>query len=511
VKREQTTGSQEATAGRVHRKIITRHAEDAAFYWARRMDGALASQHDLHSLGRFEFLLQANLEGLRVAQYESSHLDARGHLLTPGSAGWDATFRRVQLWKTADETFVAAVLALEDAGAAQPTADDTSGASVRPLALLEEVACDQFDDAAGSDVPPMALGLASAAGWLPWDVVRTPVLAWARSTEALLRRCALSALALQRLPADGALARWLNDTHPMVRARALQAVGELGQTDLAGDLVSALEAPADNDPWGCRAAAATSLCLLGRAHGRSDVAAGIAAAWAGSPAPQAATQFLAAWAQTAPASQLQTVVEPALQQRENWRLALAAMRFSGDERWLDVLIQMMEHQSGVEPVARFFTEPASNLARHAADVFAHISGARIGEQLWRQAPEPDQESDAEAAAEDTASDPRIPAARKQDPDDGLLWPDVDAVKQWWSAHRSGFAPGGAHQGRYLAGLPLQPGSASQVLVDPSATQLQRHHAALYLRCASHTAQLFDVRAPLPAQRARAHALGLVLP
>jgi len=27
------------------------------------MEGALGSQHDLRSLGRFEFLLQANLEG----------------------------------------------------------------------------------------------------------------------------------------------------------------------------------------------------------------------------------------------------------------------------------------------------------------------------------------------------------------------------------------------------------------------------------------------------------------
>jgi hypothetical protein len=185
-------------------------------------------------------------------------------------------------------------------------------------------------------------------------------------------------------------------------------------------------------------------------------------------------------------------------------MAPTGMRFSGHVQWLDVLIQVMEHQCGAEPVAQFHSEPASNLARHAADVFAHITGARIGEQLWQHAPEPD------ADAEDAASDPRIPAARKQDPDDGLLWPDVDALKRWWAAHRARFTAGGEHQGRYLAGLPLRAASAAQVLVDPLASQLQRHHAALHLRCASHTAQLFDVRAALPTQRARAAALGLVM-
>jgi hypothetical protein len=48
-------------AERVFHKLVTRHAEDAAFYWARRIEDSLASQHDLRSLGRFELLLQANL------------------------------------------------------------------------------------------------------------------------------------------------------------------------------------------------------------------------------------------------------------------------------------------------------------------------------------------------------------------------------------------------------------------------------------------------------------------
>lgn len=488
----------------LHLRIIDRHAEDAAFYWARRMEGARASQHDLRSLGRFELLLQANLEGLRVAQHESSRFDARGHLLQPGSAGWEASFSRAQRWKTADETFVAATLALDDPGAAKQVSGNTVAASGSLLAMLEENVCDQFEGDAGSGVPPMAQGLASAAAWLPWDVVSTPVLAWSRSPEPVLRRCALSALALHRLPAEDALAQWLHDPHPLVRARALQAVGELGRTDLTSELVAALDAHADVDLWGCRTAAAESLCLLGQPLG-----AEVNVELARTLARQDAASVLPAWIQLAQDGSVQALIESELQHREHWRTALAAMRYSGDVRWLDTLIQIMEHQSGAEPVLRFFSEPVSNLARHAADVFAHITGARIGDQLWRAAPEPQPESESEA--EDAAPDPRIPAARKQDLDDGLLWPNVDAVKRWWSSRRSGFSQGGAHHGRYVAGLPLQAGGATKVLVDPAATQLQRHHAALYLRCAGHTARLFDVRAPLPTQRARARALGLVLP
>jgi hypothetical protein len=334
--------------------------------------------------------------------------------------------------------------------------------------------------------------------------VAPTVLAWAGSPEPLLRRCALSALALHRLPANDALARWLADPHPRVRERALRAAGELGRADLAPALVSVLDAPGSDDDAGCRTAAVASLCLLGHARGVEEGAAPGASAL---DLPGAFhTSVLPAWAQVAPPELLSQAIESALQQRQHWRGALAAMRFSGQARWLDVLIQMMEHQCSAEPVAGFFVEPASNLARQAADVFAHITGARIGDQLWRPAPEPADDE------EDAASDPRIPAARKQDPDDGLLWPDVDAVKQWWGQERGRFAAGGA--GRFLAGLPLSADRAvdraATVLVAPTATQLQRQHAAMHLRCAGHTEMLFDVRAALPTQRARAAALGLVM-
>jgi len=183
------------------------------------------------------------------------------------------------------------------------------GVAPHLLAQLEEMAGDQFDDLAGTvasadavdatdyAAPAIAQSLASAAAWLPWDLVGTRVLAWAQSPEPVLRRCALSALALQRLPAGDALARWLQDPHPMVRARALRAVGELGRTDLAGELGVVLHGAAEADVWACRSAAALSQCLLGQAHGHAEPIFRFTQQGHESPGHQD-LQLVAAWAQT---------------------------------------------------------------------------------------------------------------------------------------------------------------------------------------------------------------------
>lgn len=94
---------------------------------------------------------------------------------------------------------------------------------------------------------------------------------------------------------------------------------------------------------------------------------------------------------------------------------------------------------------------------------------------------------------------KLPAHATQS---GLLWPDVAALRRWWQEHAPRF-----QAGRCLAGRPLAASSAARVLQDPQCTQLQRHHAALFLRVQGATAQLFDVRAPLWRQRHQAAGLG----
>lgn len=480
-----TPGPGQSAAGGVHRLVIRRHAEDAAFYWARRQDASLSAAHDLHSLTRFDFLLDAHLEGLRVAQLEGQ---------PPDKAGWEPTWERTQRWKTADEAFVAAVLALELVAFRGRTA---------ALFTLEELVCDQFDGTLGVADPSLARGLASAAAWLAWPTIERMVQRWSHSHEPALRRCALAACALHQVPAGAALSAWLNDPHPQVRARALRAVGELGRADLAAQLLDRLDAETAHAPGSrqSRTWAAWSLCLLGHAEH-----------WPAGPdatcedaGSSAAVALLAAWSVAAPPEHVAAWVDTALQDQSRWRDAIAVIRYSGQARWLPVLLQLIEHQLEKPALDNFFEEPRSNLARLAADAFAHISGLRLADQHWMPQPEATNGADDEAAM-----NPGVSAARKQDIDHGLLWPDLHAVKRWWNAHGHRFGPGGEHAGRYLGGQPLMPSCGAVVLTSPTATQLQRHHAALYLRCVGVTKTLFDVRAHVRLQRTRAADAGLIL-
>lgn len=472
-------------------RIVRRHAEDAAFYWARRTDGVRDSRHSLYTLARMEFLLSANLEGLRVAQRHSAIAPAE-----LGDAGWQPVWARTQQWKTADEAFVAGVLALESADAL----DESGSSSVAKLNALEELALQQYARFGGER--DAARGLTSAAAWLPWSQVARTAQRWALSTQPLLRRVAIATCALQRIPAGAALAQWLDDPDPLVRTRALRAVGELARADLAGALLEVLKRADSSENE--QIEAAWSLCLVSArdpAFGERAAAIGlrVLSTWPQPGSTIGKTRHLAAWALLAPTAQQHATIEQALQDRAAWRRCLEVIRLSGDTHWLPWLLELMAHETSAARVQVFFQEPASNLARLAADVFAHVTGLRIGEQMWVPAPEPEDD-------EDIASDPSIPAARKQDPDAGLLWPDVVALKRWWAAHCTRFD----QAQRYLAGQPLSVRSAQQLLVNAQATQQQREHAALFLHIGAHTPTLFDVGASLPRQREQAAALGLVL-
>jgi hypothetical protein len=499
-------------------KLITRHAEDAAFYWSRFFEGTLASQHDLRSLTRFEFLLQGNLEGLRVAQQESSKFDPEGKLVEAGNAGWEPAFKRLTKWKTADEAFVCSVLALEEAHALMPDEDARitglqSSADLphrAKLAQIEQMACQQFDDSDGAGDVEIARGLASAAAWVAWEKVQAVVFSWANSAHPVLRRCALSACALPRIPAGEALAHWVRDPHGLVRARAMRAAGELGRSDLVPLLIEQLQSmnasyhpTSAPDYWHGRFWAAWSLCLLGSNVG-ADTLLKILLEQALHRAPDLRSlQGWSALAQVMPLEAQQSIANQLLQLDQPahcWRHALALIRFSGHASWLTTLLNMMRYEYQPERLQLYFQEPARNLARLAADVFAHITGARIGEQLWSHPPEESEETEQDTENQN-ASNPRLPASRKQDPDDALLWPDLAAVQQWAQAHQAKWQNTGEHQGCYLDGNALTNVNAKAIIANPLSTQLQRHHAALFLRCTDQSPVLINVRQSVAAQRA----------
>jgi hypothetical protein len=513
--------------------LVHRHAEDAAFYWSRFNEGSLLSGHDARTQARFETLLLGNLEGLRVAQLESGVTERSGTVSQLGLAGWDATWQRVQKWRTADEAFVCGVIALEDAHAPASTDLNPPRGANSLLLQLEAAASAQFNKTAtltNAGERSIAQGLTSAAVWLPWATVQGTVYAWARSPDPVLRRCAVAACALHRIAAGHALQAWLLDPHPLVRARALKAVGELGQTTLAPQLLEVLQETAGDrhapDPHHCRYWAAWSLCLLGRSEGIEPLANFATVA----SAPHLLHSALAALGQVMPKAQLRDAITAALARSAggesrtaalNLRIALTAIRYSGDLGWLGTLVKVMQHFTQEDALEAFFKDAQSNPARLAADVFAHLTGERISEQLWMAAPEEPDDGEGRTGREDdqyhdhgptsqapvglaahSPSNPNMPAERKQDPDDGMLWPDVQAVHARWTAHQTKLRDAAA-QGdgnKVIAGKPLNAANAKSLLADVEATQLQRHHAALYLRCTQQSATLFDVRAPSPRQR-----------
>ena len=424
--------------------LVARHAEDAAFYWARFMEGTRSPLHDMRSLLRFEQLLQAHLEGLRVAGAENQE-----------SAGWRATASRLQQWRTADEAFVGSILALEAAAHAKDTQ--------HPLLTAMET----FAIAA----PEVARGLASACAWLDVEQVQFLIRSWAQSGNPILNRMALSAFAAHRIPAGEALNAWIEHADAKVRARALRAAGEVGTAAIVKPLTAHLSDP-DAD---CRRWAAWSLALLGRGDG-----AEILADWAGqSNNIEQAMDATAAWTQVQSDDVLRKGVESALNKPEYRRLGLTVIRFSGDVRWADTLLELAGQREH---------------ARLAANVFAHLTGMPLTlPGVWLRPREDEDDGQEEDAS--------MPIAQKQDADEGLLWPDVSVMKGWWMTQRAQFTD----NQRYLAGKPLVGEGALTVLADPAATQLQRQHAALFLRCSRSMPILFDVRASMMRQRARLKA------
>ena len=85
------------TASGVIPALIQRHAGDAAFYWQQHDQSAHSPLVGLPQLLEFDRLLDAHLDGLRVA----------------GLAGWDTALAELTRWRSAPEVFVCATLALE--------------------------------------------------------------------------------------------------------------------------------------------------------------------------------------------------------------------------------------------------------------------------------------------------------------------------------------------------------------------------------------------------------------
>ena len=435
-----------------------------------------------------ELLLDAHLEGLRVAQLESAEAGA-----TSGLAAWSASKSRVSRWGTVDESFVAGMLAME-------------GLEVGTATMLDELQTLAQAQIEGGRGNAIAVGLGYALAARPPGVLSERVVTgWWSTASAPWQLAAVIASRGQSTLRDRFILESLNGPAELpVALEATRVAADFGMTEAIAGVRGAMNRPSSPTELRIAAAAAIGrLTVAGSASGADwTLAEAILMEAAMSRPEMLSDEELAVLLWRAPPGATHTLIEQLLrdggQDRRRWREAIRAIRIQGDARWIPVLLNCIEHQSGSEELKRVFAEPASNLARLAGDVYAHITGARIAHQRWRDAPEDDSEDE-----DDVADNPYVPASAKRDPDGALLWPDPVKLTAEWGAIASDFEPGR----RYLCGEAVTESSLLRVLGNAKASQQQRAQASLLLQIARGGVPCMNVGAPTQQQDRHLESLG----
>jgi uncharacterized protein (TIGR02270 family) len=173
--------------------IVEQHAEEAAFLWLLRDAAVRAPHYSLKDPAHLDDRVEAHIDGLRIA----------------GEAGWEICKEALGL-EEPGEVFAAAVLALEN----------------RNPTRIEEVFV------VAETVPETVRGLTSAFGWVSPPQLQGTVKDLLVSTSPFRRRIGIAACAVHRVDPKAALQAAIIDDDPLLQARALRAVGELGRKDL---------------------------------------------------------------------------------------------------------------------------------------------------------------------------------------------------------------------------------------------------------------------------------------
>ena len=175
--------------------LVARHAGDAAFYWSRHDDSVHSPLIGLIELIEFDRLLEAHLDGLRVA----------------GEAGWAIALSSLQRWRSSGEAFVCALLALEAPNA---------GERLKVVWGLVE-----------ADPARMLRGLISALAWVTPEERQTWVARWRLegsppALQVVAWRASRLGLDDEREGLRGHLQAALGSCHAPVRAAACRLAGE---------------------------------------------------------------------------------------------------------------------------------------------------------------------------------------------------------------------------------------------------------------------------------------------
>jgi uncharacterized protein (TIGR02270 family) len=398
--------------------VLEQHAEEAAFLWILRSGAVHAPHYSLKDLAKLDLRVEAHLDGLRIA----------------GPHGWTILKEALAL-EEPGEIFAAAVIAFE------------SGDAKRTDIVLD----------AGTATPELARGLISAIGWLPPKKADRLIKALLASPSKTRRRIGVAGAAIRRLDFEKGFLEAVRDDDPLLRARALRAIAELGMKQHAA--------------------------LFSRFIDAVDPAVGYSAAWGGAlisgePAAVAALQAFA--------------VGPGRKSREALVLAARRMTPAAAAAWRDELARKPETLRQAVITAGAAGDPGAipwlleqmavpAVARVAGEALSMISGADLAyEDLDADRPE-----GFEAGPNDDPEDENV----EPDPDEDLPWPDPALVQGWWGQRKSKFSPGKRH----LLGKEISAESCREAL--KAGRQRQRAAAALELSILEPGTPLAELRAP----------------
>jgi uncharacterized protein (TIGR02270 family) len=403
--------------------IVSQHLEDGAVLRSTRSLLIRSPHIKLDRLDRLDERLAAHLDGLLIAGDEGARM-AQAELERPSVGA----------------LFVAAVIALEHR--------DTNTID-KLLALAEPV-------------PETRRALASAFGWVSAPSLRGITAPLLSSPQSAQRWLGIAACAVHRVDPGPALAAAIDQPDPTLRARALQAAGELGRRDLLDACLAHLTEPVPT----CAHAAVTAAVLLGD---RTSALQALQTSALQAGPTQKTALALSLFASDPEAAQ--ALVKKLAAQQAPLRTLIQAAGWAGQAQVLPWLIQHMADERH---------------ARVAGEAFSFITGADLALlDLERKPP-----ANPPGGPNDDPEDDNVAL----DEDENLPWPEPALVQAWWQKNADRF-PAGT---RIFAGDALSTAHARAVL----ATHPQRHRwaAAAHLSLLNPGQPMFNCAAPAKRQQ-----------
>ena len=351
-------------------------------------------------------------------------------------------------------------VAAEDGDHIPELADDEPGALFAPGVLTVESRDDDRMDRLiqrARGAPQLAGGLLGALGWVSARWLSGTAKRLLQGASPIHRGLGVGCCGLHGVDPGQALDAAVRDADSWLRGRALTAVAQVGRTTLMGSCLSMLEDP---DP-DCRIAAASSAVLLGDRHRALDALVQI-----GLEGPARADDALGLALAALPVAVAHEALQRIALIPQQRRRLIKGSGLAGDAGYVPWLLKQME---------------AAPFARLAAEAFTTITGVDLSKAQLEGAPPIGFES----GPNEDPDDPNV----ETDPDEGLPWPQVERVREWWGESQARFAAGS----RLFLGAPVTRGQCLTVL--RHGNQRLRVLAAQHLCLLEPGTPLFNTSAP----------------